>query len=109
LLLPYQNFHHLLVQQKNATGGGFSVVFPRPAYQNHIPGIGDYRGIPDVAYDADNGGIIIVCSSCWYDKDSALLVIGTSAGSPQWAGIVALANQVICLLTTHISRSNIRT
>jgi subtilase family serine protease len=79
---------------KNATGGGFSVVFPRPGYQDRILGIGGSRGIPDVAYNADKGGIIIVCSSCGYGPDSALLVAGTSAGSPQWAGIVALADQV---------------
>ncbi len=27
----------------NDTGGGFSDLFPQPAYQNHIPGIGHYR------------------------------------------------------------------
>ena len=77
----------------NATGGGFSDVFPRPVYQNDIPGIGQYRGVPDVAYDAA-GNTIIICSSCGKGTDSAFLTGGTSAGSPQWAGIVALADQV---------------
>ncbi len=35
-----------------ASGGGFSQVFPRPAYQDGVPGIGAFRGVPDVAADA---------------------------------------------------------
>ena len=32
-----------------ATGGGFSTLFGRPAYQDGVPGISSHRGDPDVA------------------------------------------------------------
>ena len=35
-----------------AGGGGFSQLFPRPAYQDGVAGIGATRGVPDVAADA---------------------------------------------------------
>ena len=38
-----------------SSGGGFSRVFPRPAYQDGLPGMGATRGVPDVAADADPG------------------------------------------------------
>ena len=37
-----------------ASGGGFSHLFPRPSYQNGVQGIGSMRGIPDVAADGDS-------------------------------------------------------
>lgn len=36
-----------------ASGGGFSHLFPRPAYQAGVPGIGTTRGVPDVSADAN--------------------------------------------------------
>jgi len=36
-----------------ASGGGYSSLFPRPAYQDGVPRIGRMRGVPDVAADAD--------------------------------------------------------
>jgi subtilase family serine protease len=36
----------------DASGGGFSHVFARPAYQADVPGIGATRGVPDVTADA---------------------------------------------------------
>ncbi len=45
--------------------------------------------MPDVAYNASiDGGVIV-----FYGPD-AFTVGGTSAGPPQWAGIVALANEL---------------
>ena len=38
--------------QPSASGGGFSRLFARPAYQDGVPGIGAPRGVPDVAADA---------------------------------------------------------
>ncbi len=35
--------------QPSASGGGFSRLFARPAYQDGVPGIGAMRGVPDVA------------------------------------------------------------
>jgi Domain of unknown function (DUF5753)/Subtilase family/Helix-turn-helix len=36
-----------------ASGGGYSSLFPRPAYQEGVSRIGRMRGVPDVAADAD--------------------------------------------------------
>jgi subtilase family serine protease len=95
------------------SGGGFSHVFSKPAYQNTLPdgstAIGATRGVPDIAYQASSrtgvlvydtapgdatGGVICPpapgnpCSAGWY------VVGGTSASSPQWAGLVAIADQI---------------
>jgi subtilase family serine protease len=75
-----------------ATGGGFSSVFARPAYQDGIPGIGAFRGVPDVAFVADPlTGVPVVVSV--FGETIIVPIGGTSVGSPAWAGIVALANQ----------------
>jgi subtilase family serine protease len=76
-----------------ATGGGFSTEYLRPSYQafaNHS----QWRGVPDVAYNGDIfGGVLIVCSECNGGTPAFFLVAGTSSGSPQWAAIAALADQ----------------
>jgi subtilase family serine protease len=47
-----------------ASGGGCSHLFGRPAYQNGVPGIGPMRGVPDVAADANpNTGLPVVTSN----------------------------------------------
>jgi subtilase family serine protease len=93
-------------------GGGFSSIFSTPSYQDTLPAgstvIGSMRGVPDIAFQASsqtgvltyvtlpgagNGGLSCgattgPCSSGWYD------VGGTSSGSPQWAGLVAIADQI---------------
>ena len=75
-----------------ATAGGFSSVFKRPAYQDGIPGIGAFRGVPDVAFVADPlTGVPVVVSV--FGGTLIVPIGGTSVGSPAWAGIVALANQ----------------
>ena len=75
-----------------ATGGGFSSVFARPDYQDGVPGIGTFRGIPDVAFVADPlTGVPVVVSA--FGETLIIPVGGTSVGSPAWAGIVALADQ----------------
>lgn len=77
-----------------ATGGGFSVIFPRPDYQNSIPGISSMRGLPDVTYDGDPvTGFPVVSSTVFPGVTTILPIGGTSAGTPQWAAITALANQ----------------
>lgn len=102
-------------------GGGYSIVFPKPSYQDNLPPGSTFvgstpgapgpnsnmRGIPDIAYQASSrtgvlvymtdpatrgagagcGGQAPPCQTGWY------VVGGTSSGSPQWAGIVAMADQ----------------
>ena len=87
------------------SGGGFSHVFSKPAYQNTLPAgstaIGSMRGVPDVAFQASAGtGALVYLSlppdgtdsnvnqTGWYD------IGGTSLSSPQVAGIVAIAAQL---------------
>ncbi len=77
-----------------ASGGGFSTIYAKPFYQDGTPGIGKYRGVPDVAYNAAvNGGVLGVFSSSGQGADLVFIFGGTSAGSPQWSGITALAAQ----------------
>jgi subtilase family serine protease len=52
------------------------------------------RGVPDVAYNADPlTSVLIVMSSVFSGSTTIATVGGTSASTPQWAGIVALADQ----------------
>ncbi len=70
----------------SGSGAGSSIVFAKPSWQQ---GLGDsMRDIVDVSYDADpNTGVLVVQGSGRFQ------VGGTSAGSPQWAGLVALTSQ----------------
>ena len=74
--------------QGGATGGGFSVLFPLPAWQTSAGIAGSGRGVPDVAGDAapESGFNILV-------DGQAEVVGGTSAVAPLWAALVALINQ----------------
>ena len=83
-----------------ASGGGFSALYRRPGYQAPFQKNNKARGVPDVAYDAyfmRGGGFIAVYSGITPPKTNPFGVIvvgGTSSGTPQWAGIVALAGQM---------------
>lgn len=79
------------------SGGGLSAVYQRPTFQQGIQGIvGNRRGVPDIAYNADpKSGVLVVWSSSGQGKDLAVVFGGTSAGSPQWAGITVLMNEVL--------------
>jgi len=89
------------------SGGGFSHVFSRPDYQTgplpagstSIPA--SSRGVPDIAFQASAGtGALVYLSlppdgngsninqTGWYD------IGGTSLSCPQWAGLVAIADQI---------------
>ena len=92
------------------SGGGFSHVFSKPAYQTVLPSgstpIGGMRGVPDVGLQASSttGALVylslppdgqrglicgkVPCSTGWYD------IGGTSLSCPQWAGLVAIADQL---------------
>jgi subtilase family serine protease len=87
------------------SGGGYSDVFAKPSYQNTLPAgssfTGTMRGVPDVAFQASSatGALVYlslppdgnssnVNSTGWYD------IGGTSLACPQWAGLVAIADQL---------------
>jgi subtilase family serine protease len=76
-----------------ATGGGFSTVYPEPSYQDRAQTSGA-RGVPDVAYNGDLfGGVLVAWSESGQGANLFFIIGGTSAGSPQWSGITALADQ----------------
>jgi subtilase family serine protease len=104
------------------SGGGYSIVFSRPDFQAVLPPGSTYvgsspgapgpntnmRGVPDIAYQASSRTGVLVylteslsnnqagtgcggaipCSTGWY------VVGGTSSSSPQWAGLIAIADQM---------------
>ncbi len=81
----------------STSGGGISSVYPSQAWEaswqaafNSMPGM-DWtagRGVPDVSYVADpNTGVGVAYGRNLYE------VGGTSVGAPQWAALIALANQ----------------
>ena len=75
------------------SGGGFSQLFPRPAYQDGVPGSGATRGVPDVAADAaPNTGMAMAISNGG-QRYSLIGTNGTSAAAPLWAAVIALADQ----------------
>ena len=85
-------------------GGGYSIIFPRPDYQNNLPAGSSYvgssvgapppntnmRGVPDVAYQAsgETAPLVYLTAYGWFTVE------GTSCGAPQWAGLVAIADQI---------------
>ena len=77
----------------SASGGGFSRLFARPAYQNGVPGIGATRGVPDVAGEATGTSGMALAFSAPGGGDEFVGAGGTSAAAPFWAGLIALADQ----------------
>lgn len=81
-----------LAANEGATGGGVSNVFPLPSWQANanVPkptASSGGRGVPDVSGNADpsTGYIVRV-------DGSNLVIGGTSAVAPLWAGLIAVAN-----------------
>ena len=77
-----------------ASGGGKSAFFGRPAYQNSVKAVtGTRRGVPDISMSAACDGSVSIYSS--YDGVPGWsLTCGTSEATPEFAAIVALADQV---------------
>jgi subtilase family serine protease len=73
--------------------GGFSRFEAEPSYQQ-IAQFSGGKSSPDVAYDANPNTGFAVYDSLAFEGDSGWQVYGgTSAGTPQWAAIVAIADQ----------------
>jgi len=74
-------------------GGGFSVVFDEPPYQqSKLPG-GKQRAVPDVSYSAAVEHGVLTYLSIPGIPAGFYLFGGTSAGAPQWSAIAAIADQ----------------
>jgi subtilase family serine protease len=77
----------------SGSGGGISTVEAQPAYQRGVvTQTSTYRAMPDVSYDGSPNSPFAVYDSS-YPGGGWLQVYGTSAGAPQWAALVAIADQ----------------
>lgn len=74
------------------SGGGFSKLYSEPSYQRGLPAATQHllagrRGVPDVALSAaKESRVLLYLHGRWAAAG------GTSAGTPQWAGLIALAD-----------------
>jgi len=77
----------------SGSGGGISAFVPLPSYQANFANKnnpGNMRGIPDVSFVSDPDTGLSVYDS--YGYGGWLVVGGTSAAAPSWAGIIAVTN-----------------
>jgi subtilase family serine protease len=82
-----------------AGGGGMSFLIQQPDFQkDNLPKavlstLHGFRGVPDVAYNAGvAGGVLVHVGTLAPAAGAFFLFGGTSAGSPQWAAIIADIN-----------------
>jgi subtilase family serine protease len=95
----------------NGSGGGLSGYEHEPLFQAKF-GIPDdprgVRAVPDVSYDASPAtGFAIYDSMAINGTSGWLQVGGTSAGAPQWAALIAIANSIrTAARKAHLSGPN---
>jgi subtilase family serine protease len=78
-----------------AGGGGKSVIFSRPGYQDSVASVvGNRRGVPDISMSAACNGSADMYQSFAGQPAGWYPTCGTSEATPEFAGIVALASQV---------------
>jgi subtilase family serine protease len=78
-----------------AGGGGKSIIFSRPAYQNGVRSVvGDQRGVPDISMSGACNGSVDTYGTFGGAPAGWSPACGTSEATPLFAGIVALAAQV---------------
>ena len=78
-----------------AGGGGKSVVFSRPRYQDGVAGVvGSRRGVPDIAMSGACNGAVDTYQSFPGQPAGWYPTCGTSEATPLFSGVVALADQV---------------
>jgi kumamolisin len=81
-----------------ATGGGYSNFVTRPSYKSQLLIKSNKRGAPDVAANADPAtGYKIITDG------QNIVVGGTSAAAPLWAGIIACMNQGLGKNLGHVN------
>ncbi|MGO9332712.1 MAG: S8 family serine peptidase [Acidimicrobiales bacterium] len=77
-----------------AGGGGKSIIFERPAYQNGVASVvGQHRGVPDISMSAACDGAVDSYQSFAGQSPGWYPTCGTSEATPLFAGVVALADQ----------------
>jgi subtilase family serine protease len=76
--------------------GGRSVIFSRPSYQNSVATrVGAQRGIPDISLSAavNGGALVYLRMSALIPSNGYYIIGGTSEAAPEFAGVVAIADQ----------------
>ena len=78
-----------------ASGGGTSEFFARPSYQDGVRSVvGTKRGTPDISMSGAANGAVEIYHTFGGVQPGWSLVGGTSEATPEFAAIVALADQV---------------
>ncbi len=78
-----------------AAGGGKSVIFGRPGFQDRVAAVlGSHRGVPDISMSGACNGAVDMYQSFRGQPAGWYPACGTSEATPEFAGIVALADQV---------------
>jgi hypothetical protein len=77
----------------SGSGGGYSRFEAEPGFQTSVQSSG-VRTSPDVSFNANpNTGFAVYDSVAVGGRNGWFEIGGTSAGAPQWAALVAIANQ----------------
>jgi subtilase family serine protease len=78
-----------------AGGGGKSIYFSRPTYQEDVSNVvGNQRGVPDISMSGACNGAVDTYDSFAGQPAGWYPTCGTSEATPEFAGVVALADQV---------------
>jgi hypothetical protein len=76
----------------SSSSGGVSAYEAKPGYQSSLST--GRRSVPDVAYDSNpSTGFAVYDTDLNGTGNPWFALAGTSAAAPQWAGLVAIANQ----------------
>jgi subtilase family serine protease len=76
----------------SGSGGGISQYEAKPGYQSGVVQSATQRTNPDVAYSAANG-FSVYCTTAFQGTTGWQDWGGTSDAAPQWAALIAIANQ----------------
>ena len=98
-------------EQFGCSGGGYSNIYDRPDYQNSIVN-SKHRSVPDVAYNAGvDGGVLthwgVGLATLGLSPtltNTFFIFGGTSAGAPQWSGLIAIGDQIANRNLGHVNR-----
>ncbi len=95
----------------SGSGGGLSSYEHEPSFQAQFGIANDphgYRGAPDVSYNGNPGTGYAVYDSIGISGYAGWFQVGgTSAGTPQWAALIAISNSMrVAARKSHLSSTN---
>ncbi len=95
----------------SGSGGGLSSYEREPSFQSQFGIANDshgYRGAPDVSYNGNPGTGYAVYDSIGISGYSGWFQVGgTSAGTPQWAALIAITNSMrVAARKSNLSSTN---